>query len=55
MNKKEQKELVEAAVFALKEAQSWVDDQLQGTASYEDACAELEPARQVIRKYGGDV
>lgn len=42
--------LLKAAKLALREAESWVKDQLEGTSSYADAMAELEPVRKAIAK-----
>lgn len=46
-------ELVEVAKRGLKESESWVKDQLEGTRDYKTAMAELEPIRAAISKATG--
>ena len=45
-------ELLDAAELALRTAESWIHDQLDGTSSLESALAELEPVRAAIAKAG---
>lgn len=43
--------VVQAGKIALREAESWINDQLQGTHSYNSAMAELEPVREILKRY----
>lgn len=43
-------ELLEVCMFALAEAESWIEDQLQGTNQYQEALDDLKPVRDVINR-----
>ena len=47
-------DLLEAAKMGLREAESWIRDQLEGTKFYEDAMKELDPIRAAIAKATGE-
>lgn len=41
--------LITAAEHALKEAESWTQDQLEGTSDYESSMAEFQTIRNAIK------
>jgi hypothetical protein len=49
----EELSIVQAAERALEVAESWINDQLQGTSDFEKALAELEPVRRAIARFRG--
>ena len=48
-------DLLEAAQLALKIAESWIHDQLDGTSSIDGALRRLDPVRAAIARARGEV